>query len=175
MLPVAGTTLLGWLVARLGPAFAETIVCGSDPSVVAPGLAARFAPDHRSGAGPLGGIEAGLAASRHDVVFAVACDMPRVPEVLARWLVKASSGHDAAVPRLLGRAEPTCAAYRASSLALISEQLERGGFRAADALARLRVRYADERELTALGVTALQLANLNTPEEYEVFLRTPPG
>ena len=51
-LPVAGVTLLEWIVARLGPGFVETIVAGG----TAPS-GARAVMDIRLDAGPLGGIE----------------------------------------------------------------------------------------------------------------------
>jgi hypothetical protein len=40
----------------------------------------------------------------------------------------------------------------------------------ADALAELDVRYLDEEELEAVGVTRITFANLNTPGDYREFL-----
>ncbi len=54
-LPVADTTLLGWLIERLGPAFSEVLVCGGEASLVDARLAVRFVADRHPGAGPLAG------------------------------------------------------------------------------------------------------------------------
>ena len=110
-LAVAGTTLVAWVVARLGPSFIETIVVGAP----APG-GARAITDRRPDAGPVAGIEASLIAAGSDRVFVLACDTPRASLTLARLLVDASAGHDAAVPWPGGRAQPTVAAYARSAV-----------------------------------------------------------
>lgn len=169
-LPVAGVTLLEWLVARLGPGFAETIVAGGPaPS------GARAVMDVRPDAGPLGGIEAALAAMRTDRGLVLACDMPRATLRLAAVLLERSIGHDAAVPRLAGRAEPTCAAYARAAGPKISAYLDTGGRRASAALGRLDAVFVDEAELARAGVAAGELADLDTPAEYDAFLASLPS
>jgi molybdopterin-guanine dinucleotide biosynthesis protein A len=166
LLPVGETTLIEWLVARLAPAFEHVVVAARDPAQVPPGLRPRLVRDRRAGAGPLAGIEAGLAASRHDVVVAVACDMPGVTTALAARLasaVRAEPALDAVVPRLGGRPEPACAAYRRRAAGPIGAALDRGRRRAADALADLRVRWIEDED-------PAQFANVNTPDEYRAFL-----
>ena len=131
-----------------------------------PGLRPRLVRDLHLDAGPLAGIEAGLAASPHEVLVAVACDMPGVTEALARRLVAALDADpalDAAVPRLGGRAEPACAAYRRSAAGPIAAALGQGVRRAADALLELRVQWIEDED-------PRQFANLNTPDEYRAFL-----
>src|SRR5262252_4007886 len=68
LLPVGSTTLIEWLTARLAPAFAHLAVAARDPDCLPPGLRPHMVPDLHAGAGPLAGVEAGLAASPHDVV-----------------------------------------------------------------------------------------------------------
>ena len=163
LLPVEGTTLVEWLAARLAPAFAHLVVAGRDAERLPPALRAHLARDLHAGAGPLAGVEAGLAASPHDVAVAVACDMPRVSADLLRRLAEASAGADAAVPRIAGRPEPACAAYRRSAAGPIGAALEAGRLRATDALADLHVRWLD-------GEDPALFANLNTPADYERFI-----
>lgn len=86
LLPVGRTTLIEWLVDRLAPAFAHLAVAAREPGRLPPRLRPHLAPDLHAGAGPLAGVEAGLAVSPHDVVVAVACDMPRVTADLLRRL-----------------------------------------------------------------------------------------
>jgi molybdopterin-guanine dinucleotide biosynthesis protein A len=171
LLPVGSTTLLEWVIDRLEPHFSEVLVAVAKPAAELPrGLAATVVVDLHQRAGPLAGVEAALAAARYEPVFAVACDMPRVTPALARALVLASKGHDAAVPRLEGRPEPACAVYRRSAAGPIGAALRADRLKAADALGELDVRYLDEAELEPIGVTGRTFANLNTPADYEEFL-----
>lgn len=163
LLPVQGTTLLEWLAERLAPGFEDLRVAARDVSQLPPGLRPRLVADLRSGAGPLGGIEAGLAAARHATLVAVACDMPYVTPELTHRLVHAAEGYDAAVPRLGGLAEPACAAYRRSAAAPISAALSAGNRKAADALSGLEVAWLD-------GEDPSLFTNLNTPADYRAFL-----
>jgi molybdopterin-guanine dinucleotide biosynthesis protein A len=164
-LPVAGMTLLEWMVQRLGPRFMETIVAGAPAPE-----AAREAPDRRADAGPLAGIEAGLLAASSPYVFVVACDMPRASARLAALLIERCAGHDAAVPRVDGRAQPTCAAYARTAAARIGGYLERGARRATEMLDELDTVYVEAAELAKEGIAAAELADLDTPADYDAFI-----
>lgn len=163
-LELGDTTMLAWMVRRLSPAFTETLISANDADSVAaapPGI--RVVPDLHVGAGPLAGIEAGLAAASHDQLFAVACDMPFVTAELARIILAALPGHDAAVARIEGRPEPVCAAYARSAAPAIVAALGRGERRAAAVLEELDVAWLD-------GLDPALFRNLNTPEDYRAFL-----
>ena len=164
-LPVGDTTLLAWMVRRLGPEFAETIVAGAP----APG-GAREARDRRADAGPLAGIEAGLLAARSPLAFIVACDIPRASARLAAVLLARCAGHDAVVPRVAGRTQPTCAAYAPTAAPKIGAYLDGGARRATEALNELDVVYVDERDLAREGIAAAELADLDTPADYDAFI-----
>lgn len=162
LLPVRETTLAGWILERLAPHFDEVLVAGSDPGAVPVGLRlVRDRPGHRLG--PLAGIEAGLAAAANDALVAVACDMPRVDASLAERLLALSAGRDAAVPRVGGRPEPACACYRRSALAVLGRALDEGRLKAGAVLAELDVAWLDDADPRLFW-------NLNTPEDYQVFL-----
>lgn len=161
LLPVAGRTLIEHVATRLRPDFEELLVAGAGTLPAA--LEAHRVEDRLPGAGPLAGIEAGLRAARHAIVFAVACDMPRVTPQLARSAVAGIPGFDAVVPRLSGRPEPVCAAYARSALEPIAAFLDRGGRRAAEALDQLRVNWLED-------VDPDELSSLNTSADYEAWL-----
>jgi molybdopterin-guanine dinucleotide biosynthesis protein A len=118
--------------------------------------------DRKRSAGPLAGIEAGLAVARHDVTFAVACDMPYVTQALAQMAVTAARGCDAAMPRIEGRPEPVCAAYSRSALPEVRAALDAGQFKAADIASRLDVTWLE-------GLDPDLLRSLNTLEDYRRF------
>jgi molybdenum cofactor guanylyltransferase len=164
-LPVAGSTLLAWLVGRLGPSFAETLVSGA---AAPPG--ARTIADRHPDAGPLAGIEAGLADMRTDRAFVLAVDVPRASARLADALLSRAEGHDAAVPRIGARDQTTCAVYGRTALPTVTAFLDAGGRRVSALVATLDVVYVDERELAAAGIAAAELADLDTPADYESFI-----
>ncbi|MBO0687047.1 MAG: molybdenum cofactor guanylyltransferase, partial [Candidatus Dormibacteraeota bacterium] len=163
LLPVGNSTLIEWIARRLGREFERLLVAAGEEGQVPAALRSHLVWDLHPGAGPLAGIEAGLAASPDDLVVAVACDMPWVGTDLVRRLAEESSGHDAAVPRLRGRPEPACAAYRRSSAAAIGRSVAGGRLKAAEILEELDVRWLDHEP-------SRQFRNLNTPDEYERFL-----
>jgi molybdopterin-guanine dinucleotide biosynthesis protein A len=163
-LEVGETTLLRWVAGQLAPAFTEVMVSFAEPEQVEQHVPYRVVFDRVPSAGPLAGLEAGLNAARNEVVFAVACDMPYVTQALAEMAVAASSGCDAAIPRIDGRPEPACAAYRKSALAAITRALDAGRYRAADLAENLDVAWLE-------GLDPDLFRNLNAPEDYERFRR----
>lgn len=164
LLPVGDTTLIEWVTARLAPTFDHLLVAGRDQTHLPCGLYRYLVPDIHPGAGPLAGVEAGLAATPHDTVLAIACDMPEVTPALARRLVAAAAGGvDAVVPRVRGEPQPACAAYRRSAARPIANALSAGRYRAADVLSELKVAWLEDED-------PLLFANINTPEDYRAFL-----
>jgi molybdopterin-guanine dinucleotide biosynthesis protein A len=163
-LEVGETTLIRWVADRLAPAFTEVVVSFAEPEQVQELIPYRLVFDRKRSAGPLAGLEAGLRAARTEVTFAVACDMPYVTRELAEMIVAASSGCDAAIPRIDGRAEPTCAAYRQSAMQAITAALDSGRFRAADLAEQLDVAWLEDLEPNLFR-------SLNAPEDYERFCR----
>jgi len=161
-LPVEGTTLVEWMARRLAPTCCHLLVAARRPEQLPPALRPHLVIDHYPGAGPLAGIAAGLAASPHDLVVVVACDMPRVTPALLRRLAGAAAGVEAVVPRVAGRPEPACAAYRRSALAVIEERLRGGCYLAAEALSALTVRWLETEDPTLF-------TNLNTPDDLAAF------
>src|SRR2546422_10741937 len=101
-LEVAETTLLRWMVERLGPAFSEVIVSFAEPEQLEEHVPYRLVFDRRPAAGPLAGIEAGLTAPRHEVTFPIAGDMPYVTRGGAQMAVPAARRCAGAMPRCRG-------------------------------------------------------------------------
>jgi molybdopterin-guanine dinucleotide biosynthesis protein A len=161
-LEVGDTTLVRWVAASLAPAFSEVIVAFAEPEQIEELVPHRVVFDRRASAGPLAGLEAGLTAARHEVVFALACDMPYVTRSVAEIAVAAVRGCDAAIPRIDGRPEPVCAAYRRSALPAITAALNAGSYKASELIDQLDVTWLE-------GLDPELFRSLNTPEEYERF------
>ncbi|MEP7105994.1 MAG: molybdenum cofactor guanylyltransferase [Chloroflexota bacterium] len=164
-LPFGEATLAEHAVNTLTAAFDEVLISANHPAAVPAALSARYrlVADLHRGAGPLAGIEAGLDAAQHDTVFAVACDMPLVTVALATAIVEAAQGHDAAVPRIEGRPEPACAAYRRQAAGPIAAALREGRRKAADVLEELDVAWLDD-------LDPRLFANANDPAAYRALL-----
>lgn len=161
-LPVGETYLLRLVTERLAPAFSDVMVAFAEPEQLERTVPYRVVFDRKPSAGPLAGIEAGLMAAREEVMFVVACDMPHVTRELAEAAVAAARTCDAAIPRIAGRAEPVCGAYRRTALPAIAGALNAGRHKAAELVESLEVTWLE-------GLDPDLFASLNTPEDFERF------
>jgi molybdopterin-guanine dinucleotide biosynthesis protein A len=138
------------------------LACGARPLVVAGCTAVGDAAD---GAGPLGGVVAGLRASPHQLTAIVAVDMPWFdPDLLIRMAAQ-WAGEDALVPLSASRMEPLHAVYARSAVAVLEDALAAGRLRMLDALDGLRVRRFDAADAAGARSAARFATNLNTPED----------
>src|SRR5262245_19472078 len=71
----------------------------------------RVIRDRIPHSGPLGGLDAALAASKDEALVLLACDMPFVTSDLLNYLLGLADGADAVVPRTARGYHPLCAAY----------------------------------------------------------------
>jgi molybdopterin-guanine dinucleotide biosynthesis protein A len=161
-LEVGDTFLLRHMVDRFAPAFSEVMVSFAEPEQLLEPVPYRIVFDRKPSAGPLAGLEAGLVAARNDVVFAIACDMPYVTQDVAQMAVAAARACDAAMPRLAGRPEPVCGAYRRSALPFITGAINTGRLKASDLVAELDVTWLE-------GLDPELFRSLNTPQDLERF------
>ncbi len=161
-LEVGDTYLLRYVADRLAPAFSEVMVSFAEPEQLEEPVPYRVVFDRRTSAGPLAGLEAGLVAARNEVVFAVACDMPYVTQEVAQMAVTAARRCDAAIPRIDGRPEPVCGAYRRSALPFITGAVNTGRLKASDLSAELDVTWLEHLDPDLFR-------SLNTPQDLERF------
>ena len=159
---VANSVLLRYVVERLAPAFREVMVSFGEPEQMEQLVPYRVVFDRKRSAGPLAGLEAGLLAAHHSVLFAVGCDMPYVERSTAELAVAAARDCDAAIPRHDGIFEPVCGAYRKTALPAITHALDSGNFVAHDVAEYLDVTWLE-------GLDPLQFESLNTPADLERF------
>lgn len=159
---VGDAFLLRYVVERLALAFAEVIVSFAEPEQLERHIPYRVVFDRKRSAGPLAGLDAGLASARHDVLFAVACDMPYVTRSTAEMAVTAARGADAAIPRHDGLFEPVCGAYSKSALPVIASALDAGRYTAHDVVMDLDVTWLE-------GFDPAEFESLNTPADVERF------
>jgi len=123
-------------------------------------------PDVFPGMGPLGGIHAGLLATRYQYAFIVAADMPLFTADLAEYLLNKRNGYDVVAPGIGGRWEPLCAVYSKDCLKPIEQNLVAEIRKIICFYPSVRVLKIGEGELRSIGKTEDIFYNLNTPEDY---------
>jgi len=127
----------------------------------------RLVPDRTPGCGPLGGLDAALAAARDDVVAIVACDMPFVTSAFLNHLLDLAREADAVVPRTERGYHPLCAAYTRACHPAVARRLADRQLKMTGLLEEVRVRELTAREIDVFGDRHRLLANVNTPADFE--------
>ena len=169
-----GPTLLERTLALANELCDEALVALNDPELW-PELPARLVRDACVGAGPLGGIYAGLLACAHRYALVLACDMPFLQRDLLAAMLALPRDYDvlalrAGAPRAtrndLG-IEPLHAVYSRACLPTMREALETGERQVAALFPRLRVRVLERADYAAYDPDGLALFSLNTPEQLD--------
>ena len=141
LLPINGKPLVEHIVAQLRPYFAEVLV-GCDDCKKYSFLDVRFVPDETPGQGPLMGILSCLAASRTELNFVTACDIPNINLDFIAHLLRDSNGCDAVVPMTgEGLYEPLFAVSRKSIVPVARDLLEHGHRKISHLFDRVSVRF----------------------------------
>lgn len=164
ILPINGVPAIKHVFDQLRSHFDQILI--SSNNIAKHSLSdAEVVPDEVLGKGPLMGIASALRASRNDINFVIACDIPEVNIDLVRRLIKESEGFDAVLPQTgPSKYEPLFAVYRKSTLAAIDESIISGNYKILYPLEKCKVKYVqlscDE-----------QLENLNTMKDYLQFVK----
>ena len=184
--PMSGLVVCGGESARMGFEKALIEVGGeplvlrvarrlarvADPVLLATGSPGRLGPlgypevaDERPRAGPLAGLAGGLAASTHELMAAVAVDMPFVSGDLLMLLAALHEDEDAVVPVTAHGPEPLHALYARQALPAIRAALDGGTLSMRLVLRGLRVREVREPEWRAADPTGRFALNVNRAED----------
>ena len=165
LLEVGGATLVERVAGALSPRCEELILAGG--GTAPPGV--RAVADDRPGEGPLAGMEAGLAAARHPLVFVAAGDMPFLRPELVDHLLEVVRVREslAAVPDDGRGSHPLCAAYSRDGILPPLRSALDAGVRAARGFLRALdgVVYVPAAELRSFGDPDLLLMNVNSPAD----------
>jgi molybdenum cofactor guanylyltransferase len=167
-LRIGGRTILDAQIAALGARVTRVFVVGAG------GRAGHVPPliqvaDRAADCGPLGGLDAALAAAGDESVLLLACDMPNVTAPLLAYLIDSLDDADAVVPRTERGYHPLCAVYAQSCRVPVQRRLERGQLRMRDLLGDLRVRSVDVAEVARFGDANYLLANVNTQTDLDAL------
>ncbi|KGP79455.1 hypothetical protein P364_0124090 [Paenibacillus sp. MAEPY2] len=170
-----GSSVLEQVIQAMTPAVNRIIVSSGNNTTAYNALPYDCVQDDYPGKGPLAGLHAALEASETDWNLVCACDMPLLELSFFKGmkrLTESSQEHHAIVPRLAERVHPLAGAYHKRVLPELEQRLIGDRLRVTEWLEKMGCRYVDVDELESAGVhdVAIQLSNMNTPEDYE-FIR----
>ena len=168
LLPVDGRPLVMRVARRIEPACSPVLLSPGRPGRLG-GLGYPEVADVVPGGGPLAGLVAGLVASPHRLIAAVAGDMPFAsPEVLA-LLASVSEGFDVAVPVTESGREPLHAVYAREALPELRAALRQGRLALREAITGLRVRDVQRSEWVSADRSGRFALNLNRVEDLALL------
>jgi molybdopterin-guanine dinucleotide biosynthesis protein A len=165
------------MVTHQQEALAEAFGCQwiADGSLELPGTgcAVRLVADKEPGLGPLGGIQAGLAAAACEYAWIVACDMPflsaRAAAAMLEQLQRQEA--DAVVPEIGGRLQPLHAVYSRRCLEPVERLLAEGQHKLMRLLEETKSIVVGEAFFQERGIEVDFARNVNSPEDYESLIR----
>lgn len=172
MLELNGSVVLQHVTNAMRPAVSRIIVAGGPNVTTYSDMGYDCVQDHYPGKGPLAGIHAALKASDTDWNLVCACDMPLLQTCFLEGIKQLAVSNDsyaAIVPRVDGRVHPLAGAYHKRVLPDLEQRLNQDHLRVMRWLEEIGCRYVEVEELESSGVhqVAMQMSNMNTPEEYE--------
>lgn len=168
-LEIRGRSLLEIRLDALKEVCGEIILVVNQnfPSRGIPGV--RVVQDVRPGCGPLMGLYSGLLASRSQLNFVTAVDMPFFKADLFRRLLElAREGRpvwDVTIPYIRRQYEPLFALYARTCLPVIEELLadpQPGGRRIVDFFPGVRIRRVEAEEIIPYDAGMSSFFNINT-------------
>jgi molybdenum cofactor guanylyltransferase len=159
-----GRPMVQHVLERLRPQVDEILINANQHRADYEAFGHAVFPDAIAGfAGPLAGLQVGLAQAKRPLVATVPCDSPFLPADLVSRLAGAleARGADLAVARTFEQPHPVFALVRRTVLPHLTRFLEEGG-RKIDAwyatLSTVEVRFDDEADA---------FRNINTPDELQ--------
>jgi molybdenum cofactor guanylyltransferase len=181
LLEIGGRPLVEHMLELLRGLGLNPRICGSRPDL------ARFAavvPDNFPLCGPLGGIEAALAASDSNLNLFVPVDAPGLPPSFLQWMIERAGrgGAVATIPHFRDRPQPLCAIYSRQLRQGLERFLSAGNYKVITAVREAAAsvgEVADEFNMESVAATlgpgvwpshlrmTSWFGNVNTPEDYE--------
>jgi molybdenum cofactor guanylyltransferase len=159
---VGGRTIVARQLAELRQLTDDILLVGGG-AVLEPGV--RAVADRVPDCGPLGGLDAALAAARDDRLVVLACDMPFVTAPFLGYLLALTEDAEAVVPHTERGYHPLCAAYTRSCHPHIVRRLAEGRLKMIDLFQDVKVHAVEWAEVMRFGEGERLLANVNTPDE----------
>ena len=165
----AGRPLLHWTALAATTVTDDIVVVrrADQEFVTAMGAPWREVTDHRPERGPLAGLEAAIDATRHDLIVAIACDMPMMRGAVIAAVAAAARDVEIAMPLVDDHAQPLLAAYRRSVAPHVRALLDSGEGRLRALLPLVQHTLIGEDVLRMHDPELESLTNVNRAEDLE--------
>lgn len=164
LLPVHETPLIEHVYNQLSGYFHRVLISAENADSYS-FLGTEVIPDRVPGSGPLMGIASALEASKSDINFIVACDIPDINIPFVKMMIRESRDYDGVVPvNSRSQYEPLYAVYRKRMLKAMNKILSDGKKKISEVFKLCRIKYIPVND-------ADWLKNLNTIEDYEEYIR----
>ena len=165
----AGRPLLHWTALAAATVTDDIVVVRRADQEFVPAMGApwREVTDHRPERGPLAGLEAAIDETRHDLLVAVACDMPMVRGAVLAAVAAAARNVEIAMPVVDDHAQPLLAAYRRSVAPHVRALLDSGEGRLRALLPLVQHTLIGEDVLRMHDPEFESLTNVNRAEDLE--------
>jgi molybdopterin-guanine dinucleotide biosynthesis protein A len=161
-----GKPMVQWIIERFAPQVDEVLINANQNLAVYETFGYRVIPDQIGGfAGPLAGLQRGLAEAKHGLVATVPCDSPFLPHNLVARLYSALQGRGAeiAVAKTAEHPHPVFCLCRRQVLPGLTAYLA-GGDR------KIQLWYATLKVVEVpFDDEATAFTNINTEEELRAF------
>ncbi|HEY7373877.1 MAG TPA: molybdenum cofactor guanylyltransferase [Polyangia bacterium] len=164
-LTVGGRTIAERQLEVLRATFPRVLVVANDPAPWA-ALGVEVVADRVAGAGPMGGLQAALAAAGDsDAMVCVGGDLPFLEPALLAALRDGAPEAAALVPRTAIGAEPLCARYGRLLLPAVDTRVKAGQLALHTMLEEVFTVWIEGDELAALDPDGRSFFNINTPDD----------
>ena len=163
---IGGKYLIERVIDSLSELGDDIIVVTAAPDQL-PGLNIEKVIDTYPHTGAKVGLCTGINAATSFYSLVVACDMPFLNINLLRYLLDATPGFDAVIPRIGDRIEPLHAVYSKNCIPLLDEQLRKGQLKISDLLNEINVRYVEAEEIERYDPRHLSLFNINSEADLK--------
>ena len=167
--------LLALAVEAVAAVCADVAVVTGATRPLADTHGARTVLDRRADAGPLAGLEAGLADARHDLVLVLAGDHPGAGPRVLRELLRRLSVDEALDGVALGTErgpQPLVAAYRRRVHTITGDLLDTGERRARALLDHLEFAVLEPADWHGLDPSGATAVDLDTPADVAAWEAT---
>jgi molybdenum cofactor guanylyltransferase len=155
-----GKPLVQYSIEALRP-FCYHIIISTNNDKYA-GFGFPLLKDEYPNIGPMGGLHAGLKASKTEHNLFLSCDMPLINEEVIRLLLQNSENYQAVVPVVDKQFFPVCSYYHSSVLPMLEQEIKAGLYKTILFLQRLRFK-----ELLITGLRLKKLFfNINTIDDF---------
>lgn len=155
-----GKPLISYVLEAIEPLCSTILISTNKPEYAAFGY--PLIADQHQGIGPMGGLHAGLLASKDADNLLLSCDMPLVDANLLDTLLIHRMNYQAVIPVVNGQPFPICAYYNKSSLAILEAEISAGLYKMQFFLKKL---HAHELQLDQ-NVFGKKLFNINTQQDF---------